>query len=109
MCSEASDKGAAPLVVVALEPRLLADLLREVLNRHGVPVAAPDNPPAHADIALLNDSTTAAADADVVVRLTQSGQTMPTVVNVETGGVSRSVVLGNADELIDLLVDLTGI
>ncbi len=106
--SGAGGKGASPLVVIDLEPVLLADLLRDELSERGLTVAESADRPGHAAVALLSESTAVALDADVVVRLPEAGQTMPTVVEVESqcADSPRLVVVDDVEVLIDLLVDL---
>lgn len=108
LSSETGGKGASALVVIDLEPRLLADLLREALSERGVAAADPGDQPAHATVILLSESAATALDADVVVRLPGAGQTMPTVAEVHSRDADRPrpVVVDDADMLIDLLVGL---
>lgn len=108
LSSETGGKGASPLVVIDLEPLLLADLLREALSEREVAVADPGDQPAPATVICLTESAATALDADVVVRLPGAGQTMPTVVEVHSRGADRPrpVVIDDVDMLIDLLVDL---
>lgn len=105
--SGASGKGAG-LVVVDLDPLLLADLLRDALTDRGLTVADPADRPKHAAVALLSESRGVELDVDIVVRLPGGGETMPTVVEVQSrgGDAPRPVVVDDFDVLIDLLVDL---
>ena len=82
------------LVVVA--PRLLSDVLAEMLREHGIEVyrcpvvdrrAVPREPPREFDLAVVTDALPADADAAILVRVRPDGST--------------EVVLDEGDEEID--------
>lgn len=103
------EKDQSPVVVIDLQPPLLAELLRDALSERGVTVADPRDRPEHATVVLLSEPSPTALEADIVVRLPEAGETMPTVVEVQSheAETPRPVVVGDVEVLIDLLVDLT--
>lgn len=95
-------------VSVEMEPRLLAEVLRHVLTEHGVEVVDPAEPAGRAAVALVGGPGPAKVEADVVVRLEQTGMRLPAVVQIEdvTGGRSRAAAVVDVGELVDLIVSL---
>jgi hypothetical protein len=107
-----SRPGAEPpsLVIVELEPELVGDLVRQHLAERGVTAVRAAEAEQRAAVAVASESLPAGAEAEVVVRLPESGQHLPAVVDLERAGSggSEAVVVSTVDELIDLLVGLVG-
>lgn len=103
------DRRSSRRVLVDLEPRLLTQLLQQMLAARGV--TALDLATAageHVDVALLGGAVPADLDAGVMVRMTEAGWDMPAVVEIRPVGAKqpRAVELANVDELVDLLTAL---
>lgn len=90
----------------------MADLLRRQLADRGAVVVEQVEPRPRVIAALVGTSCPVPADADIIVRLPQSGATLPTEVQVEvtTCGPGESrlrlVTITTIADLIDLLVGL---
>lgn len=97
-------------VIVDIEPRLLADLLRRQFAVRGLTVTDPTEPTApaqHVKVALVGEAGRS-VQADAVVRLHEFGKKLPARVEIDMAepGAPRVVTVATATELIDLVVAL---
>lgn len=88
-----------------LAPPLLADLVRRQLVDRGVVVAS-SSTTSRADAVVVNGPGPPEIEADILIRLPNSGQVLPATVEIEAGdvGVSRVVDVDDVEALVDLFV-----
>lgn len=107
LCAADSHTGSS-LVVVDVEPEIVADLVRHQLAARGVTAVGAAEATRRADVALVAGPLPEGVEADVVVRLPGAGERLPAVARVEAAGSEGAcdVAVSSLDALIDLLVDL---